>query len=427
MNDRPAATGRTRNGPRLTAARDALRHQREWFADLREEALRGRPTALVNADFPQELLRAMDVPYVVNQWWSSIISAKRMSGRYLDALRGRGLPDDVEQYSALPLAEALSPRGADAPWGGLPLPSVVLADCTGDSMRRMFQLWESELGVPFLPLEGAAAEAVPVNWWELMRHDWETAIGAPRIDLLHRELRQLLPRLERITGASFSRERLARIMALSNEQAEWNRRTRDLLASAPRCPVPVDDIIPAVMIPQWHRGTRWAVSAAESLYREVDSLVAEGRGLVPRERRRLMWIGRGLWFDMDFYRAFEESHGAVFVWSMYLALAADAYARYGDDPLRALAARFCAFRDQMYTPPWSVEWYVKEARTHRVDGVVHLISDDSRASWFTTRALREAGVPVMEIRADNADARSLGAAELHDEVARWVETLPDHG
>jgi hypothetical protein len=33
----------------------------------------------------------------------------------------------------------------------------------------------------------------------------------------------------------------------------------------------------------------------------------------------------------------------------------------------------------------------------------------------------------MEIRADNADARSLGAAALHDEVARWVETLPDHG
>ena len=94
MNDRTAA--RTRTGPRLAAAGDALRHQREWFAALRGQAEQGRPLALVNADFPQELLRAMDVPYVVNQWWSSIISAKRMSGRYLEALRERGLPDDVE-------------------------------------------------------------------------------------------------------------------------------------------------------------------------------------------------------------------------------------------------------------------------------------------------------------------------------------------
>ncbi len=426
MSDRTDTRSRSARA-RLAAAGAALSHQREWFARLRDEAARGRPFALVNADVPHELLRAMDVPYVVNQWWSSIISAKRMSGRYLEALRERELPDDVEQYSALPLAEALSPRGDDAPWGGLPLPSVVLADGSGDSLRRMFQLWESELGVPFLPLEGAAAEAVPVNWWELMRHDWETAIGAPRIDLLQQEMRELIPRLEQLTGARFSRERLARAMALSNEQAEWNRRTRDLLASAPQCPVPVDDVIPAVMIPQWHRGTPWATAAAESLYREVASLVDEGRAVAPRERRRLMWIGRGLWFDMDFYRSFEQSHGAVFVWSMYLALAADAYARYGDDPLRALAARFCAFRDQMYTPPWSVEWYVKEARTHRVDGVVHLISADSRSSWFTTHALRKAGVPVTEIRADNADGRSLDRAALHDQVARWIESLPDRG
>ncbi|MEU4896886.1 2-hydroxyacyl-CoA dehydratase family protein [Streptomyces sp. NPDC044780] len=154
-------------------------------------------------------------------------------------------------------------------------------------------------------------------------------------------------------------------------------------------------------------------------------MVEDGRSVVAPERRRLMWIGRGLWFDMDFYRSFESSHGAVFVWSMYLALAADAYARYGGDPLRALAARFCAFRDQMYTPPWSVEWYVKEARSHQVAGVVHLISPDSRSSWFTTHALRAAGLPVLEIRADNADGRSLDPARLHDDVGRWLDALPE--
>ncbi|GGV36324.1 hypothetical protein GCM10010182_70550 [Actinomadura cremea] len=365
------------------------------------------------------MFRAAGVPYVVNQWWSSIISAKRLSGRYLGALRDHGLPDDDQQYSALPLAEALA-GGDDRPYGGLPMPSLVLVERTGDSLHRMFDLWRSEFGVPVHVLESSAAGAVPVNWWDLMPRRWEQAIGTERLDLLERELEAVADRIEELTGRPLSLEALAEVMRLSNEQAEWNRRTRDLIAAAPRCPIRVNDTIPAVMIPQWHRGTPWAVEAARRLYEEVEGLVAGGEA-VADERVRLMWIGRGLWFDMDFYRRFEDSHGAVFVWSMYLALAADAYARYGGRPLRALAARFAAFRDQMYTPPWSVEWYVDQARRHRVDGVVHLVSADSRSSWFTTRALRSEGIPVFEIHADNSDDRGLDPDDLRRRVGDWID------
>ncbi|MFD0854583.1 2-hydroxyacyl-CoA dehydratase, partial [Actinomadura adrarensis] len=79
-----------------------------------------------------------------------------------------------------------------------------------------------------------------------------------------------------------------------------------------------------------------------------------------------------------------------------------------------------AFRDQMYTPPWSVAWYVDQARRHRVDGVVHLVSADSRSSWFTTHALRGEGIPVFEIHADNSDARSLDPDDLRRQVGEWI-------
>jgi hypothetical protein len=134
-----------------------------------------------------------------------------------------------------------------------------------------------------------------------------------------------------------------------------------------------------------------------------------------------MWIGRGLWFDLSFYRQFEERYGAVFVWSMYLAIAADGYLRYGDDPLRALAGRFAAFTDQLYTPPWSVEWYVQQARQHGVNGVVHLVSDDGRGSWFTTHALEAAGLPVLELRTDNVDDRGYDADAVSRTVSAWLE------
>ncbi|MEU9638519.1 2-hydroxyacyl-CoA dehydratase family protein [Streptomyces tendae] len=406
---------------RLNSASTATKYQREWFAQLRQEVADGAPLALVNADAPQEIFRTMGIPYVVNQWWSSVVTAKRRAQDYLALLRERGLPDDSEQYSSIPLASIYDPDPANAPWGGLPRPSIVLAETTGDTSRKVFDIWDDQPGVSFYPLESAAENDVPARWWELMPRNWEQAVGSDRLDLMTGELEGLIRFLEQTTGRTFSETRFAEVMELTNEQQEWNRRTRDLIARARPCPLSVNDSIPSVMVPQWHRGTVWARDAAHAFHDEVAERVEAGTAVAPAERARLMWIGRGLWFDLDFYRRFEESHGAVFVWSMYLAIAADGYLRYGDDPLRALAARFAAFSDQLYTPPWSAEWYVKEARHHGVDGVVHLVSDDARGSYFTTRALEAAGIPVLELHADNVDARGAGPEELTRTVGDWLE------
>jgi len=121
---------------------------------------------------------------------------------------------------------------------------------------------------------------------------------------------------------------------------------------------------------------------------------------VPGERIRLMWVGRGLWSDMAWYQRWEESHGAVFVWSMYLALAADGYLRStegGRDPMRALAARFVTMGDELRLPGWAGPWHVHEAETHGVDAAVAL----SDADPFVLRALQAAGVPVLDLGIDN--------------------------
>lgn len=406
---------------RLESARRATAYQKQWFAGLRAEVAGGAPLALVNADAPQEVFRAMGIPYVVNQWWASILAAKRYGGRSLELLRERGWPDDSEQYNAMPLGAWLDPDQDQVPWGGLPQPTIVLGETTGDSSRKVFDVWGRQPGTTFFPLESAAENAVEPHWWDLVPHRWEEAIGTDRIDLLHGELDGLVRFLEQTTGRRFSETRFRQVMQLVNEQQEWNLRTRDLIATARPCPLPVTDSIPSVMIPQWHRGTEWARDAAKAFHDEVAERVGAGTGVCEPERARLMWVGRGLWFDLDFYRRFQESHGAVFVWSMYLAVAADGYLRYGEDPMRCLAARFAGFNDVLYTPPWSAEWYVKEARSHGVDGVVHLVSDDPRGSWATTRALRDAGVPVLEIHADNVDARTAEGGGLDERLTGWLD------
>ena len=413
---------RPAGSPRLESAAAATAFQKEWFLGLADRAREGEPIALANADAPHELLRALGIPYVVNQWWSSIISAKRAGAASLAAVAAQGLPDDSRQYDVLPLG-AQTLAAEVAPWGGLPQPRFAIAERSGDVTHKIFERWGRRPGTETFLLSRTAAVPAPAGWWDRVAHEWEEVFGATRIDLLEGEIRMLAATLEQRVGRTLDLEELAGIMALANEQAEWNRRTRDLLATARPLPVAVTDIIPAVMVPQWHRGTPWAVAAAKRLHDEVARRIDDSHAVFPGERRRLMWIGRGLWSDLEMYRSFQDEFGAVFVWSMYLAIAADGYARYGDDPVRTLAARFVGLTDLLYVPPMSSSWYVKEALAHGVDGVVHLVADDTPAPGVITAALEERGIPVLEIRASNADPRATG--DVRARIAGFIrERVP---
>jgi benzoyl-CoA reductase/2-hydroxyglutaryl-CoA dehydratase subunit BcrC/BadD/HgdB len=139
-----------------------------------------------------------------------------------------------------------------------------------------------------------------------------------------------------------------------------------------------------------------------------------------------MWVGAGLWHDMDFYTAFEAGYGAVFVWSMYLAFGPDGYIRYGlDDPLRALASRTVSMNEQLHNPPWANEWILEQAKRHRIDAALVLTPIGTRPSAtgnrFIELGLERAGIPVLPIRADMVDARSWDAAEMRRNVAQFLE------
>jgi hypothetical protein len=407
---------------RLASTTAALTHQREWFDELRDSVAAGGMFALVNADAPQEILRAMDIPYVVNQWWASIVTAKQAATESLEVVAKSGYPDDSRQYDVL----ALGSRGLDperAPWGGLPKPDFVIAELSGDATGKVFEAWTDDPSIGYFAYERTAAVTPDGDWWELAPRQWDRVFGAERIALMAAENRLLIEFLEQRTGRTFELSRLERVMQLINEQEEYNRQTRDLIASARPTPVRVSDTIPAVMIPQWHRGSEWGRDAALALRDEVAAMVAAGSAVAAEERSRLMWVGRGLWSDTAMYRRFEEEFGAVFVWSMYLAIAADGYIRYGSDAIETLAARFVGITDLLYAPSLAPEWYVKEAKGHGVDGVVHLVADDVPGAAFITLALEEAGIPVLEIRASNADPRTLDLTGVERAMADFITGL----
>ena len=418
----PPAAGR-RSRKALDCIQDFSAHQRAWFAEVRTQAENG-PFAVVNADAPQEILRAMGIPFVVNQWWAAIVAAKQKSKAYAGHLRAAGYPTGVEAYSAQGLAAALASGEDDPPWGGLPNPDVLALIAGTDAGPKLFEAWAQETGADLTVFERSVESrwAPPIDWWDEMPERWATALEPERLDLLTAQLEAHVVRLETLTGRTLDRTRLVEVMRLVNEQEDFYRRTRDLVAAARPAPIGIADSMPATMTPQWQRGSTWGRDAACRFHEEVRRRVEEGVAACPGERIRLMWVGRGLWGDMGFYQRWEESHGAVFVWSMYLGLAADGYIREFEgehDVMRALAARFLTMGDELRMPTWAGAWHVKEARTHGVHGAVAI--DD--ADPLVLDALRRAGVPVLRVEMNNM-AESASAVEA--EITEFIESLhPD--
>lgn len=435
MSEMPSGRSKSTVVKKLKATAEASAYQKRWFFSLKERVESGEDFAYINADVPMEILRTMDIPFAVNQWWAAICTAKRMTSKYYGLLRQAGYRDDLCSYCATAFAESLDPddRRLDSdgkplgPWGGLPVPTLAITRLTCDCQGKIFELFARQHKAELYVMENTVPRKVPLHWFELAADHWEELYDTDRLDLAVEELRELIRFLEMKTGRMFNINKLIDVMDLINEQEYWYKKTRDLIASCRPVPVTVVDTINAVMQAQWQRGTRWAVDHARGLYGEIKALADRREAAVPNEKYRLMWIGRGIWHDFGFYQRFEKKYGAVFMWSMYLAMGADAYIRnhVEKDPLRALAARYIGMEDFLHMPPWNSQWYLQQARQNHIDGVVYMVPENCmqsvEGSYFIKKTLEDAGIPVLMFKADPVDARKWNADTMTAIVEEFIE------
>jgi benzoyl-CoA reductase subunit B len=410
----------------LACTADASAFQKAFGAELREQVVeRGEPFAVAQADTPHEIFHAMDIPVVSNQWWSAYISAKRLSGKYFGVLDQLGYPPNRCSYCSLGLACSLANDPASAPWGGLPKPTVLVARLTCDCIQQVFSQWADVLGTEFFPMEAPAwPESLP-EWFRHSRSRWDEVYGRGRIDLHAQEMRELIALLERKTSRRFDPVKFEALMERINEQEQYLDEAAEIIATARPCPVSIVDQMPNTMIPQWHRGSEWAVAHARRFRDEARARAQAGIGIASQEKIRLMWIGAGIWHDTSFYQALEERLGAVFVWSMYLPFAGAQYIReLKGRPLEALASRICSMNEVLHLPPWMNEWMVSEARRSGIDAAVLLSPKDSRLSQsgtqLTAAALRASGVPVLMLDADMVNATQWNREAAVDQVAGFL-------
>jgi benzoyl-CoA reductase/2-hydroxyglutaryl-CoA dehydratase subunit BcrC/BadD/HgdB len=411
----------------LACTAEATAYQREFVKTLKQRVIdRGEPFAIAQADTAHEIFHVMDIPVVSNQWWSSYLAAKQLSKHYFSVLDAHGFPESSCRYCSLGLACTLDADPSRAPWGGLPRPTVITARLTCDCIQRVFEHWAETLGTQFYVFEAPGFDHKDPAWFEHTAERWSEVYEDHRIDLHVTEMRGLIRLLEAETGRRFDHDKLRELMESINEQEELLHEAALLIGAARPCPVGIADQMPNAMIPQWHRGSDWALAHARRFRDEVAARVAQSIGIAENERLRLMWIGAGLWHDPGFYNALEELHGAVFVWSMYLPFTGPQYIRRGlRDPLRALASRICGMNEVLHLPPWMNEWMVSEAKRCGIDAAVMLMPRSNRqavsGTKITRHALEAAGIPTLELPADMVDDAGWDRAAMVEYVSRFLK------
>lgn len=393
------------------APKIASAHMKEYYKSLVKRVSEdGEPFAIMSANHPHEIFRAMDIPFLVNQWFTGICAAKQLSSNFFDNMEKAGYKRGLCGYCSTSFAFSLG-NMENGPYGRLPKPTLILAENFCASSTKIMELFAEQVGAKFYTLENPACLYVPENWWELTRYDWEKLYTGETLNDAVEDFKRLISYLEDTTGRIFDESKLTEVLDLINQQEEYYDKIRNLIAYSVPTPVTVPDVLPAVMQAQWHRGTQWAVNHAKNFYEEIKARADAGYAAVPNERIRLAWIGLGLWQNLAFYQHFEEKYGAAFVWSIYLAVAADNYIRYNikNKPLRALCSHDITMEDMLNAPPMPTYWYLHELNKSQCDAVI-LCPDIScaerniRGYSLLIKVLEDAGFPVLVMDASYLDS-----------------------
>lgn len=424
----PAKDNPAEPGSRQNFARENAKHNKVWFKDMQERVAAGEPFAYVHINVPLEIFRAMGIHVVVNQWWSSVVGANRKTLRYKNMLKERGYRDSMCDYCSSGLASLMETDPEEAPWGGLPRPTVIVSGKGCSAVEKIFDLFSEEYGIPHFSVDVAASPKSISDVVSDLADHWYDHYDRRQITAYVEQYRGLIAFLEQHTGRTFSYTKFREIMDLANEQETYYQKTRDLIIQSRPTPLNIADQLPATVIPQWHRGTEWARDRARLFYDNTKAMVDAGEVACADEKYRLMWLGVGLWQNLGFYNYFAEKYGAVFSWNEYLALAADGYrVASNGDPLETVAARMVNVMSVVRND----QWYLDQAIAAELDGVVLMgigAPDEGGTCGYsfsrpstTVSLLRRAGIPVCEIQGDPVNPARFDEEGLKAQIGKFLE------
>ncbi len=270
---------------KLEAAKTIGKFMADYYYDLDNAAKTGeRKVAWCTSVGPAEILRAMGFAVYFPETHSAMIGSTRMATDLIPKANAIGYSPDICSYLTADVGaylEGVSPlskafKGIEGP----PKPDVLVFNTNQcRDVQDWFNFYGNEYDVPVVGV-----------------HSY---VGVQEVEDAHirsiaKQMQEMIPALEEVSGTKFDIDRLREAVALSRECSDLWKEVLDTAAAVPS-PITFFDGTTLMGAAVVGRGTKEANDVYRVLLAELKERIANGEGAVEDERYRIYWDGMPVW------------------------------------------------------------------------------------------------------------------------------------
>ena len=364
---------------------------------------------------PAELLLSLGFAVHYPENHGAMLGSTRQANDYIPVANSIGYSPDICSYltsdigayikKETPLSRAY--EGIEA----VPRPDVLVYNTNQCRDVQDWSHWYSrELNVP----------ALGISTYRNINE-----ITTEHLHSIVRQIENLIPPLERISGTTFDIDRLREVMTLSQQcTGLWKK----VLETNEAVPAPMsffDATIhmgPAVVL----RGSQAAVDYYRILLKELEDRVANKEGAVDGERLRLYWEGMPIWGKLrDLAEFFISLRTAVAVSTYCNSWIFDSFDP--DDPFMSMARAYTEIfivRDENFKEAYIERMVAK----YKIDGILFhdaktCPNNSNNRYGMPERLEGKLGIPALVINGDLNDLRCYSEEQAKTNIEAFIEQL----
>ena len=347
---------------------------------------------------PFDLLHAMGVTSCFVEFVGGVLASTGAVGTFLEEAEHAGYAADACGYHRSVMGAALK--------GMMPVPDFMIGTtcpCTGGLavLENLAGHFERDLLVLHVPQNDSS---------EGVRY-------------LADQMRNVVDFVTAHTGDPLLEERLASAIENSNRQSELMHETYDLAQQVPS-PITGRDLNNFGIVMPLFFGSESGVEVARAFRDELAGRIDAGRGGVPDERVRLMWIQNRIQFKNPLIAMLEKEYQASIVVDELNSITWDPIDVA--DPFEGIARRAISnpFNGNFER---RVEHLKELAVKYRIDGAINPCNWGCRqgtgSRGLIEDGLRDMGVPVLNLEVDCVDQRNFAEGQLRTRIEAFMEML----
>lgn len=381
----------------------------KYFELVQEGMLSGRPMLWHYLTFCPELFRAMDVTTFSPEYVCATIASLPggMNFKYLD-IANEHFPEHICSLNKFPVGLALS--------NDIVTPDMIIyaaanpCDATitaYSNLEHYCKIPSYYLDIPYISNDRA--------------HKY-----------IAKQFEGMVSFIERQSKQKLDLDRLREMLDYSNQAYDYIFKLNNLRKNTPS-PTSGRALFITGGAAAGLSGLPEFVSWCRRQYEVAREKAEKGKGAIPDEKIRLVWIANGVDFSFDIYDWLERKYGAVTVASLLSEYPIEPIDIDGDEStiFEGLAMRMVNF-PMARQGRGPVDVYISEcigtARDYKADAVIFAGNTGCKYNWATAQLVKdmiydELGIPTLSFELDPWDSRVLSLDSIKAKFEQFFEII----